>query len=305
MENIELMQQVLTGVTDEKLRNDLLMHIFRSSGRKTTAIPTLSTCPTVLNNAEIYNRMKSVAGGTSVSVARILDISPQAYNNQWRRKNIAAKSIIDFHLRTGVSLDWLLGSWDGDGADYQFKSVFPKEKRIDPQKYLSLVEVYDQHSGNTELKWCLTKHQVCVADNNEAISGDFGALLSVIIRYRDEAGTPAKVKSGKKRHFQVRKVLAYVLTDQKTARTLDDRAKKLTLDHASDIYERTGKTEFRLYSAKTDCLEVLQTLAKQNSLQVVEPKNNTIAWDFLIGAGCMTPRDWVIQQMDGISKCDR
>lgn len=304
MENIKLMEQVLTGVIDEKLRHDLLMHLFRSHGPRTTAIPILRTCPTVLNNAEIYNRMKSVAGGTSVSVARLLDISPQAYNNQWRRKNISAKSIIEFHLRTGVSLDWLLGSWDGN-ADYQFKTASPVEKQRDPQKYLSLVEIYDQHTGNTELKWCLTKHQTCVDDNNEPISGDFGALLSLIIRYRDESGTPDKVKNGKKRHFQVRKVLAYVLSDQKTARRLDDRAKKLTLDHASELFERSGKTEFRQYSSKSECLKVFRELAEQNRLRVVEPRYNTIAWDFLIGAGCMTPRDWVIQLMNDIKKCDR
>jgi len=306
MENQDLFEKVLTGTMDEKLRNEILMHFIKTNGRRTTGIPRLKSFNRQLNNDEIFDRMKRVAGGTSVSVARKLNISPQAFNNQVRRRAISAKSIIDLHLRTGVSVDWLIGSYDGGNEecrDQTLTAVAASEPSYQPtQKYLSLVEIYDQHSGNDELKWCLTKRQDCRGDDNLPIPEDFSLLHSLIIRYKDESGTPEKVKNGGKRHFLVRRVLAYVLGDQKLIRKLDDRAKKLTAEYQSDLFDRTGKTEFRQYTSKANCLKVLKTLADQYGLTMVEPVFNTIAWDFLIGSGSMSPRDWVLEKLKESTK---
>ena len=38
-------------------------------------------------------------------------------------------------------------------------------------------------------------------------------------------------------------------------------------------------------------------LANEKGLDVIEPEYNTIAWDFLIGARSMSPRDWVLKKM--------
>jgi hypothetical protein len=165
------------------------------------------------------------------------------------------------------------------------------------QQYLSLAETYDQHSGNAELKWCLTKTQYCLDENSKPIPNDFGALLSLIMRYKDESGTPDKVKNGGKRHFQVRKVLAYTLGEPKQMADLDALVKKHTVHFKTEDFERSGKTEFRMHSAKGVCMEVLRMLANEKGLDVIEPEHNTIAWDFLIGARSMNPRDWVLKKM--------
>ena len=306
MENIDLLERVLTTAMDENLRNDLLRHLFKSTGRKNSGIPILKDRKHKLDSDGICERMKSVAGGTGVSVARLLDISPQAFNNQKKRKIISGNSIIDFHLKTGASVDWLIGSWDGR-TDYLGVTNFVEAATVTnidhpPQKNLSLVEVYDQNSGNVELKWCLTKHQVCHDDDNILIPDDFGVLLSLIIRYRDEAGTPERVKIGGKRHFQVRRVLAYVLGDPKLIRHVDGRAKKLTAEHMSGHVDRPGKTEFRLYFAKDQCLRVFAMLAEQHGLSIIKPEFDKIAWDYLIGVGSMSPRDWVVNKFNESKK---
>lgn len=302
MGNNDLLEQVLTGKMDESLRTELLRYFFKISGRKTTRIPRLKDCQNKLNCDEIYARMKAAAGGTGVSVARLLGISPQGFNNQITRGAISGNSIIDFHLKTGVSLDWLVGSWDGSSGEYidtadSSESDTAKEVNHPPQKYLSLVEVYDQHSGNVELKWCLTKHHVCLDDDNLPIPGDFEALLSLIIRYQNEAGTHDRVRSGGKRHFQVRRVLAYVLGAPQLIRHIDSKAKYLTAAHISGNIDRPGKTEFRLYSSQDECLAVLNMLAEQNGLTMIKPKYDTIAWDFLIGKGSFSPRDWILNKL--------
>jgi hypothetical protein len=309
MGNNDLLEKVLTGAMDENIRTDLLRHFFKISGRKTTRIPRLKDCQNKLNCDEIYARMKAAAGGTGVSVARLLGISPQGFNNQITRRAISGNSIIDFHLKTGVSVDWLVGSWDGSSADYIDAADSSEEdaaKVVDhpSQKYLSLVEVYDQSSGNVELKWCLTKHHVCLDDANLLIPDDFGALLSLIIRYREESGTPDRVKNSGKRHFQVRRVLAYVLGTPKAIRQIDARAKYLTSTHISGHIDRPGKTEFRLYSAKEECLAVFKMLAEQNGQTMVKPKFDTIAWDFLIGKGSFSPRDWVLNKLKSSRSID-
>jgi hypothetical protein len=220
MNNNELLIKVLTGPMDENLKNELMTFLVLNSGNKTTGIPRLKDCQSSLNSDAIYARLKTAAGGTGVSVAKVLGITSQGFNNQFTRKAISGNSIIDFHLKTGISVDWLIGSWDGNSSSYD---VTPNYVGINSaitsdqpkQKYLSLVETYDQSTGNAELKWCVTKHRVCFDDDNLPITGDFSALLSIIIRYKEEAGTPDKVKNGEKQHFQVRRVLAYVLGDPK------------------------------------------------------------------------------------------
>ena len=302
MEKIDLLEKVLTSSMDENLKNDLLRCLFRSSERKIKGIPMLMDHIRVFNSDETSERMKHVAGGTGVGVAKLLNITPQGFNNQIIRKSISGNSIIDFHMKTGVSIDWLIGSWDGN-AEYldKDKNYFSvngiQNANHTSQKYLSLVETYDQSSGNIELKWCVTKYHSCRDENNDEIPCDYGALLSLIIRYKDEAGTPERVKNGKKPHFQVRRVLAYVIADSKIIRYLDSKAKHLTVTHISGHTDRPGKTEFRRYSALAECLAVFQALAEQNNLNMIRPEANMIAWDYLIGAGCIAPQLWILNKL--------
>ncbi|MDD2943910.1 MAG: hypothetical protein PHC51_13200 [bacterium] len=303
MGNHDLLEKVLASTMDENLKNDLLRYLFKKAGRReSNGVLRLNYCPKKLDYDEIYERMKAVGGGTGVSVAKLLGITTQGMNNQVARGKINGNTLINFCLKTKVSLDWLIGACDGSSTDYleeEIPSITDSETIIDQplQQYLSLVEVYDQHSGNVELKWCLTKTHLCLDDDNHPIPGDFGALLSLIIRYKDQSGTPERVKTGGKRHYQVRRVLAYVLGESKIVRYIDARAKNLTATHTSGHLDRPGKTEFRLHSAMDECLNVLTTLACQNGLSIVKPEFGTIAWDFLIGTGSMSPRDWVLSKL--------
>lgn len=308
MEKTDLLEQVLAEVTNVKLRNDIVLHIFKNSGIQATRIPMLEKCQITLNDEEIFARMKNITGGTAKSVTDLLGISSQAGTNWKMRGSVSAQAIIDFHLRTGISVDWLIGSWNGCGNEYHeldatkpFKSsIRASEQPV--QKYLSLVEIYDQHSGNIELKWCMSKYQPCLDADNKQVPDDFGVLLSLIARYKDEAGTPDRVKNAKKRHFQVRKVLAYVLGDQKTIRQLDAKVKKHSLEFQGGIIDRSGKTEFRKHSAKYDCLKIFKVIAESYALTMVEPECNTIAWDYLIGNACVSPQDWILEKLNDFKK---
>lgn len=303
MKNNDLLEKVLTVAMDNDLKNDILRYIFKDAVRRTNAIPQLKDWPSKLDYEAIYSRMTSIVGGTGADVARLLGVSSQAINNQRLRKSISGKTIIDFHKKTGVSLDWLVGSWSGDIEAYgdcnrlQLDEPPIKTDHSAP-KYLSLVEVLDQQSGEVELKWCLTQHRICLDNDNLPVPADYGALYSLIIRYKDESGTPEKVRKGKKHHFQVRKLLAYVLGSPKIIRQLDAAAKSLTISYKSSELERTGKTEFRLYSSMDACLNTLHMLAEQNGLRMIKPEFNSIAWDFLIGASCMSPRDWILSRLN-------
>ena len=256
----ELLERILTEDLDENLRNDLLRHLLFSPGM--AVVPRLQEWERRLDSNAVFERMLQVAGGSIASIARLLNVSKQAINNQKTRGKISCKSIIDFHIQTGVSADWLIGSWSGGRAyvleDKRATAVFTNAPAESPaQQYLSLAETYDQHSGNEELKWCLSKHQFCLDENSKPIPNDFGALLSLIMRYKDQSGTPDKVKNGGKRHFQVRKVLAYALGEPKLMAGLDGLVKKHTIRFKTEDYDRSGKTEFRIHSAKGVCLEVL------------------------------------------------
>ena len=105
MENNDLLVQVLGAVMDNNLRNDILRIILKDTERK-------NAVPREPNSEEIYARMTSVAGGTGADVARLLGVSSQAINNQRMRGSISGNTIINFHIKTGVSLDWLV---DGNG----------------------------------------------------------------------------------------------------------------------------------------------------------------------------------------------
>jgi hypothetical protein len=104
------------------------------------------------------------------------------------------------------------------------------------------------------------------------------------------------IQSGAKHHFQVRRVIAYVVGVPKLIRNMDGQAKKQTIAHVSGQYERSGKTEFREFSSMDKCLNVLANLAEQNALEMVCPEYNTIAWDYLVGAGSISPEKWIVSK---------
>lgn len=118
MENTELLERVLTGSMDDDLRHDIIRFIFKDAARRTTAIPQLKDWSSELDSEGIYARMAAVAGGKGSDVAELLGVTRQAINNQRARRTISGNTIIEFHLLTGVSLDWLVGSWSGDIDDY-------------------------------------------------------------------------------------------------------------------------------------------------------------------------------------------
>lgn len=278
MKNLDLLEKIMAGNMDQELRINLLNIVANKftdkSEKRTAGIPKLKNCPTRIDCNEVFNRMKSVAGGTGVGVARILGISSQGVNNQISRNTLSGNSLLNFHFRTGISLDWLAGSWTGDTSDYYLtdfpgrsKAGIPGDDR--PQKYLSLVETYNQISGVVELKWCLTKRHVCLDNDNLPVPEDFGALYSLILRYRGEAGTPARVRSGNQHNFQVRRVIAYILGDAKLVRRIDGFVKKQTAEHVSGNCDRPGKTEFRHCSSKEECLNVFSRLALKGGWELV------------------------------------
>ena len=310
MKYIDILEKIMNENMSIELRNALLSLIVNETTvngeRKTPGIPRLKNCPVRLDCDEAFSRMKTLAGGTGVGVAKLLGISPQAVNNQIHRKALSGNSLLELHYKTGASLDWLAASWDGDTSDYYYTAIPGRSKLAigddRRQKYLCLVETYNQLSGAAELKWALTKRHALCDDNNESVSEDFGALYSLIVRYKNEAGTPARVRSGDKHHFQVRRVVAYILGEAKLVRRIDGLVKKLTAEHISGSYERPGKTEFRTYSSKEDCVFAFTQLATEHGMSVIRPVNDAIAWDFLTGSGCMKPRDWVISRYQEAKK---
>jgi hypothetical protein len=303
----DLLDKVLDGAMDNKLRGDIVRFLVNEPGKTTVGIPQLSKRIDKFSYADIFERMKSVAGGTASDVARVLNISSQGVSNQKQRGMISFKSILTFCLKTGVSVDWIIGAWDGvslEGYDHipVVNTGFGTKSIDTSQKFLSLVEVYDQHTGDVELKWCLTK--VCGGEdcNKLPLPENYSVLLSLITRYKAEAGTPDKVKGGRRRHFQIRRVFAYVLGDETKVKALDHKAKSKTLSYLSDKGDRPGKTEFRVMSSKDDCLGVLKNLAAEAGLNVCTPAVDTIAWDYLIGDKSLTPLKWVQEKMENFKK---
>ena len=305
MKNQDLLEKIMNEKMDSELRSNLICFMFNEvangSERNTNGIPKLKNSLTSIDCDEAFRRMKTAAGGTGVEVAKILGISAQGFNNQMNRKKLSGDSLLDFHVKTGISLDWLVGSWNGNTADYYVTDIPGRSKpEICDQKlkkYLSLVETYNQITGTTELKWCLSKHHAtCLDNDNLPVSDEFGAMYSLISRYKNEAGTPARVRSGNQYNFQVRRLIAYILSDAKLVRRVDGLVKKRTAAHVSGDFDRPGKTEFRNHSSKEECLEVFTQLAAEHGLRVYKPENANIAWDYLIGAGAISPHEWLINK---------
>ncbi len=301
MKNDELLEMLLAEPMKADLKNELVKGLFLDSRRESNGIVHLTYCPNKLNYEEIYERMKLVGGGTGASIAKILGITPQGVNNQTAKGIISGNTLLKFSIKTKISLDWLIGTRAGNSSNPIVAANICDVNAVvtidDPaQKYLLLVETYDQQNGNVELKWCLIKEHIFHDDNMHRIRGDFNALYSLIMRYRVDAGTNERVKNGGRRHYQVRKVLAYVLGDPKIISDLDSKAKKNTAGYKSGDIDRPGKTEFRLLSAKEKCLQVFSDLVKQNGLKLIKPEFDYIAWDYLVGPGSMTPRDWVVNK---------
>lgn len=126
MKNSDLLERVLGAAMDNDLKNDILGLILEKPTRRTNAMP-LSGKP---DSEAIYARMTAVAGGTGANVARLLGVSSQAINNQRLRGFISGNTIINFHLRTGVSLDWLVDGWGGNvdesgNGDRNHREDFP------------------------------------------------------------------------------------------------------------------------------------------------------------------------------------
>jgi hypothetical protein len=149
MNKHDVLEMILKEEMDGSVRNTLVHFLFNEvatvSERKANGgIPKLKNCPEKLECDDVFRRMKMVAGDTGVGVARILGVTPQAYSNQKIRQTLSGNSLIDFHFKTGISLDWLIGSWDGSSTDY-FDTIVPNTKKSgddSDQKYLSLVETY-------------------------------------------------------------------------------------------------------------------------------------------------------------------
>lgn len=304
MKNLDLLEKIMNEKMDSELRNNLIWFMFNEvangSERNTTGIPKLKNSLTTIDCDEAFRRMKTAAGGTGVEVAKILGISAQGFSNQMNRKKLSGDSLLDFHCKTGISLDWLVGSWNGNTSDYYVTDI-PGRSKLglgddQPLKYLSLVETYNQISGVVELKWCLTKHHICLDSDNLPVPEDFGVLYSLILRYKNEAGTPARVRSGNQHNFQVRRVIAFILGDAKLIRCIDGLVKKYTAEYVSGNCDRPGKTEFRQCSAKEECLNIFTKLAAEHGLKVNRPEHATILWDFLIGAGALSPQEWIVRK---------
>jgi len=160
-------------------------------------------------------------------------------------------------------------------------------------RFLTLAEIYDQHSGKLELKWCRT---IYCQDEDHSLPDELSVLLSLITSYKNEAGTPDKVRKGGKRHFQVRRVLAYSLGECNQIKKMDSFVKSKTDKYSTELHDRRGKTEFRLYSSRTECLKVFEKVAKQEGVALLTPPDCVIVWDYLLGRDSMSPQEWVLSR---------
>ena len=166
------------------------------------------------------------------------------------------------------------------------------------QKYLSLVEVSDQQTGQKELKWCLTQDRCLKDKQGKRIPHDDNNLYSIICRYKEDAGTAHKVKQGGKRYYRVNEVIAYVHGPSEIIQKLDTLVKRMTIDHQCPPVERDGKTEFRYNQAKDQCLEALTTITPESGVKIMTPESaSTIPWDLLQGPECWNPREWIFGRL--------
>jgi len=170
------------------------------------------------------------------------------------------------------------------------------------QGYLSLVEIYDQHDGQTELKWCLTLDR-CFRDSmGNLLPDEYNNLYSLATRYRCDVGTPVQVRRGGKRYSQVRKVLAYCHGDYQVMQAMDTLAKRATFDQQCPPGDRDNRTEYRNYCAKDSCVEKLSAIAHERDIILIQPEHGTIAWDLMIGADHLSVSEWVLQLYEKSAK---
>jgi len=163
------------------------------------------------------------------------------------------------------------------------------------QGFLSLVEIYDQQNGQTELKWCLTQDHCFQDSMGNQLPGEYNNLYSLVIRYRCDVGTPEQVRRGGKRYYQVRKVLAYCHGDYQLIQAMDTFVKQGTIDQQCSPVERDNKTEYRHYTAKETCIEMLIAVALERKMCMIQPEPGTIAWDLMLGTDHLTVSEWVLQ----------
>lgn len=72
--------------------------------------------------------------------------------------------------------------------------------------------------------------------------------------------------------------------------------------HCSAPFAGQNWKPVHIYSSKDECLSIFAMLAEQHGLPISRPKFGTIAWDYLIGAGSISPRDWVVNKYKDFKK---
>lgn len=91
----DVLEMILNEEMDSSVRNTLVHFMFdevtTGSARKVNGIPKLKNCPGKLECDDVFRRMKMVAGDTGVGVAKILGVTPQAFNNQIKRNALSGK----------------------------------------------------------------------------------------------------------------------------------------------------------------------------------------------------------------------
>ncbi len=81
----------------------------------------------------VLERMKRASGlGNESSIAKTLDITPQAMSNFKKAGEIPADRIIQFALKFTVSVDWLL---TGEGSMRREKHLIPEKVSEAPEEY--------------------------------------------------------------------------------------------------------------------------------------------------------------------------
>lgn len=159
-------------------------------------------------------------------------------------------------------------------------------------RYLSLVEVCDQQTGNLELKWCLTTDHCLKGEDGTLVPHDQNNLYSVVRRYRSEAGTRKQLEAGKKWYFQVQRILAYCHGDNATMQQLDATLKRKTVQYQCNPAERNNMTEFRSLDGLEDCISLFKAEAANVGVDYQEPQAGEINRKMLIRPERTPLSDW-------------
>ncbi|GAB6064795.1 hypothetical protein [Deferrisoma palaeochoriense] len=138
------------------------------------------------------------------------------------------------------------------------------------------------------LKWGLVKERV---HRKEPLPPEIAVLEAVVTGYRAEVlARPLGYEPT---------VLLAVRADLATARAIDREVKRRTREHILHIANGgdrpRGYTEFRTLASESTCRQVLEDVAKEKGLSLVQPANDGwIAWSRLVGSGAdMSVSDWV------------